>query len=104
MHGPGLTAYLVLGAILFGIGTAAVLSQRGAVMILMGAEIMLNAAVLTLVAFWRFVAPTVFDGQLFMIVMVTVGAVEMAGGLGLILLVYRQRGTQNVDALADLKR
>lgn len=101
--GPGLTAYLVVGALLFGIGVAGVLSQRGAIMVMMSAEIILNAAVLTVVAFWRFVAPGSFDGQVFVIVLVTVGAVELAAGLGLILLIYRQRGTQNVDRLAEMR-
>ena len=102
-RGPGLTAYLTLGALLFGIGVAGVLSQRGAIMVMMSAEIILNAAVLTIVAFWRFVAPSSFDGQVFVIVLVTVGAVELAAGLGLILLVYRQRGTQNIDRLAEMR-
>lgn len=102
-RGPGLTAYLTLGALLFGIGVAGVLSQRGAIMVMMSAEIILNAAVLTIVAFWRFVAPSSFDGQVFVIVLVTVGAVELAAGLGLILLVYRQRGTQNIDRLTEMR-
>lgn len=104
MSGPGLGAYLALGALLFGIGVAGVLSQRGAIMVVMSVEVMLNASVLTLVAFWRFVAPHSFDAQVFVIVLVTVGAVEMAAGLGLILLLYRQRATQNIDHLAELKR
>lgn len=103
MSGPGLEAYLVVGALLFGIGVAAVLSQRGAIMVMMGIEIMMNAAVLNLVAFWRFVASDSFDGQVFVILLVTVAAVELAAGLGLLLLIYRQRGTQNIDQLAEMK-
>ena len=103
MNGPGLEAYLVVGALLFGIGVAAVLSQRGAIMVMMGIEIMMNAAVLNLVAFWRFVAPDSFDGHVFVILLVTVAAVELAAGLGLLLLIYRQRGTQNIDHLAAMK-
>ena len=103
MSGPGLEAYLVVGALLFGIGVAAVLSQRGAIMVMMGIEIMMNAAVLNVVAFWRFAAPGTFDGQVFVILLVTVAAVELAGGLGLLLLIYRQRGTQNIDTLAEMK-
>lgn len=104
MSGPGLGAYLVLGALLFGIGVAGVLSQRGAIMVVMGVEVMLNATVLTVVAFWRFVTPHAFDAQVFVIVLVTVAAVEMAAGLGLILLIYRQRATQNIDRLTELRR
>ena len=101
--GPGLVAYLIVGALLFGIGVTGALSQRGALMVIMSVEIMLNAAVLNLGAFWRFIAPNAFDAQVFVIVLMTVAAVELAAGLGLILLIYRQRGTQNIDKLAELK-
>ncbi|GAC1342656.1 MAG: NADH-quinone oxidoreductase subunit NuoK [Ktedonobacteraceae bacterium] len=104
MSGPGLLPYLIVGAILFGIGVAGVLSQRSALMVLMSIEIILNAAILTLVAFWRFVKPGNFDAQVFAIIIVTIAAVEMAAGLGLFLLVFRQRGSTNVDALKDLKQ
>ncbi len=103
MMGPGLVSYLVVGALLFGIGVIGVLSQRSAVMVLMSVEIMLNAAILNLVAFWRFVRPDVFDGQVFVIVAVTIAAVEMAAGLGLMLLLFRQRGTANVDSAQELR-
>ena len=104
MSGPGLVPYLVVGALLFGIGVVGVLSQRSAIMVLMSVEIILNAALLNLVAFWRFVRPDVFDAQVFAIVMVTIGAVEMAAGLGLMLLVFRQRGSTNVDRTMELKQ
>ena len=103
MTGPGLVPYLVVGALLFGIGVAGVLSQRNGVMVLMSVEIMLNAAILNLVAFWRFVRPDNYDVQVFAIIAVTIGAVEMAAGLGLMLLTFRQRGTSNVDEVAELK-
>ena len=102
--GPGLLPFLIVGAILFGIGVAGVLSQRNALMVLMSIEILLNAAILTLVAFWRFVRPDQFDAQVFVIVIVTIAAVEMAAGLGLFLMVFRQRGYANVDAAQELKR
>lgn len=104
MAGPDLTAYLIVGAILFAIGVAGALSQRSAIMVLMGIEIILNAAILNLIAFWRFVRPDSYDGQVFAILVVTIGAVEMAGGLGLMLLVFRQRGTTNVDEATELER
>lgn len=102
--GPGLLPFLIVGAILFGIGIAGVLSQRNALMVLMSIEILLNAAILSLVAFWRFVRPDQFDAQVFVIVIVTIAAVEMAAGLGLFLLVFRQRGSANVDAARELKQ
>ena len=104
MSGPGLVPYLVLAAMLFGIGVATVLSQRSAIMVLMGVEIMLNAAILNFVAFWRFVNPAEFDAQVFVIIAVTIGAVEMAAGVGLMLLVFRQRGHPNVDKLVSMRR
>jgi NADH-quinone oxidoreductase subunit K/NAD(P)H-quinone oxidoreductase subunit 4L len=102
--GPGLLPYLILGAILFGVGVAGVLSQRNALMVLMSVEIILNAAILTLVAFWRFVRPDQFDAQVFVIIIVTIAAVEMAAGLGLVLMVFRQRGNANVDEAKELKQ
>jgi len=104
MSGPGLVPYLVVGALLFGVGVAGMLSQRNAMMMLMSAEIILNAALLNIMAFWRFVSPQELDGQIFALVTVTVGAIEMAGGLGLLLLVFRQRGKLMVDGLSELKR
>lgn len=81
-----------------------VLSQRNALMVLMSVEIILNAALLNLVAFWRFVGPAQFDAQVFAIVIVTIGAVELAAGLGLILLAFRQRGSTNVDQFTELNK
>jgi NADH:ubiquinone oxidoreductase subunit K len=104
MNGPGLVPYLIVGALLFGIGIAGVLSQRSALMVLMSIEIMLNASLLTLIAFWRFVKPVNFDVQVFAIIIFTIAAVEMAAGLGLFLLIFRQRGNTNVDELKDLKQ
>ena len=104
MSSPGLLPYLIVSALLFGIGVAGVLSQRGALMVLMSIEIILNAAILALIAFWRFVAPNNYDAQVFVIIIVTIAAVEMAAGLGLMLLVFRQRGSANVDAAKDLKQ
>ncbi len=104
MSGPGLEAYLIVGALLFGVGVAGVLSQRSTVMVLMSVEIILNAAILNLVAFWRFVGPDRFDAQVFVVVAVTIGAIEMAAGLGLMLLLFRQRhGHPNVDQITEMK-
>lgn len=98
-----LTAFLLVAAVLFAIGLYAVLAQRSAVMILMGVELLLNAVGLNLIAFWRFTAPGDYAGQIFAIVIVTIGAVEMAIGLGLLMLLYRQRQTVQVDAYAELR-
>ncbi|MEO8713527.1 MAG: NADH-quinone oxidoreductase subunit NuoK [Acetobacteraceae bacterium] len=98
-----LTAYLVVGALLFAIGVYTIIAQRGAVMILMGIEVILNAIGLNLVAFWRFVAPADYSAQIFTIFIITIGAVEMAVGLGIMMLLYRQRRSVQVDDYAELK-
>lgn len=98
-----LTAYLIVGAILFAIGVYTVIAQRAAVMILMGIEVLLNAIGLNIIAFWRFTAPTDYSAQIFAILIITIGAIEMTIGLALVMLLYRQRQTVEVDAYAELK-
>lgn len=98
-----LTAYLVVGAILFAIGVYTVLAQRSAVMILMGIEVLLNAIGLNLIAFWRFVRPDDYSGQLFTIIIITIGAVEMAIGLAIMMLLYRNRQDVQVDSYEELQ-
>ncbi len=97
-----LVAYLAVGAILFGIGVFGVLSQRGAVMILMSTEVILNAAMLNTVAFWRYRSPSDFAGQVFALIILTISAVEMAVGLAVMLMVFRHRNMQMVDKLTEL--
>jgi NADH-quinone oxidoreductase subunit K/NAD(P)H-quinone oxidoreductase subunit 4L len=98
-----LTAFLLVGVVLFAIGLYAILAQRTAVMILMGIEVLLNAIGLNLVAFWRFVAPGDYSAQIFTIIIVTLGAIEMSIGLGLMLLLYRRRQTVQVDKYQALR-
>lgn len=98
-----LTAFLLVAAVLFAIGLYAVLAQRSAVMVLMGVELLLNATGLNLVAFWRFTSPGDYSGQIFVIVIVTIGAIEMAIGLALMMLLYRHRRTVQVDDYAELR-
>lgn len=92
-----LVAYLIVAAVLFAVGAYAILAQRTAVMVLMGIEVVLNAIGLNIVAFWRHVAPLDYSGQIFLVAIVTVGAIEMAVGLGLMMLLYRRRQTVRVD-------
>ena len=98
-----LTAYLVVAAVLFAIGIYTVVAQRSAVMVLMGIELLLNAVGLNIVAFWRFVRPDDYSAQIFTILVITIGAVEMAIGLGIMMIIYRQRRAVQVDKFADLK-
>lgn len=99
-----LTAFLIVGALLFAIGVYTVIAQRSAVMVLMGIEVLLNAIGLNIVAFWRFTASADYSAQIFAILIVTIGAVEMAIGLALMMLLYRQRRSVQVDRYAEMKR
>lgn len=98
-----LAGYLVVSAVLFGIGVIGILSQRGAVMVLMSAEIILNAAMLNTIAFWRYRTPNDYAGQMLALLMLTVAAVEMSIGLAVMLMVYRRRSDQRVDKFTELR-
>ena len=99
-----LNAYLIISAVLFATGVYAVLAQRSAVMVLMGVELLLNAVGLNIVAFWRFVQPGDYSAQIFLIIIVTIGAVEMAVGLAIMMMLYRNSRTVQVDKYKELKR
>ena len=98
-----LSAFLVVGALLFAVVLYVVLAQRTAVMVLMGVETILNAAGLNVIAFWRYVQPTDYSGQIFAIILITIGAIEMAVGLGIMMLLYRRRQTVQVDKYDSLR-
>jgi NADH-quinone oxidoreductase subunit K len=94
-----LSWYLALSAVLFTIGVVGVIVQRNVISLFMCIELMLNAVNLTLVAFSRyFVNPT---GQLFVFVVMAVAAAEAAVGLAIIISLFRNRATLNIDE-ADL--
>jgi len=92
----GLTHYLILSAILFSIGLYGALAKRNAIVILMSIEIMLVAVSITMVAFSRFVVPTLLTGQVFVIFIMVVAAAETAVGLAIVMAIYRHRET--IDA------
>ena len=89
----GLEHYLILSAVLFSIGLYGALTKRNAIVILMSIEIMLNAVNIAMVAFSRFIVPTLLTGQIFAIFIMVVAAAEAAVGLAIILAIYRSRGT-----------
>lgn len=100
-----ITWYLVLAAFVFSSGLYAALGRRNAIAVLMGIELMLNAANINLVVFWRYSATPneLVDGQVFSIFVIAVAAAEVAVGLALIISVYRNRKTVNLDDLDILK-
>jgi NAD(P)H-quinone oxidoreductase subunit 4L len=85
----GLTHYLVLSAVIFGIGLYGALARRSAIIILMCIEIMLNAANIALVAFSRFVTPATLSGQTFAVFTIVVAAAEVTVGLAIMIAVFR---------------
>ena len=98
-----LTHYLVLSAALFGLGLYAVLARRNAVAMLMGIELMLNAANINLVAFNKYAAPGSMQGQIFALVVITLAACEAAVGLALVLAAYRHLETIHLDEINLMK-
>ena len=101
---PALTAYLLVSALLFSVGLAGALTRRNAIIVLLGIELMLNAANLNFIAFWRY-GPNLqaITGILFVLFSIAVAAAEAAVGLALIISVYRRFKTTSVDELHSLK-
>ena len=100
---PELIIALIVGAGLFGIGLYGALSQTNLVMILMGVEVILAAALVNLVAFWRYLHPDVAAGQMFVLIVMTVMALEMAVGFGIAITRFRLRGSVEVEEARELK-
>lgn len=98
-----LTHYLVISALLFAIGTYGVLTRRNAIAVLMGVELMLNAANLNFLAFWRFLHPGSMEPQVFVLVGLTVAAADAAVGLAVVLNIYRCFGNIEVGKIDTLK-
>ena len=92
---------LFLSATLFSIGVYGVLARRNAVLVLMSIELMLNAVNLNLVAFGA--ALHDLTGQVFALFVITVAAAEVGIGLAIVILIYRNRATINVDEVNLLK-
>lgn len=98
-----LSWYLIVAAALFCIGVYGVLARRNAVAILMALELVLNAVNVNLVAFWRYLTPTLIAGQTFAIIILAVAASEAAVGLALIISIYRRRSTVIAEEINLLK-
>jgi len=98
----GLMHYLVVGAALFSAGLVTVLARRNAVAILIGIELMLNAANLNLVAFDRY-GPGGVRGQVFALFVLVIAAAEAAVALAILLNVFDARDRIDVDAMTNLK-
>ena len=99
-----LQSCLAVSVLLFAIGLGGVLTRRNAIVVLMGVELMLNAANLNFVAFWRF-GPHAGDptGLLFVLFSIAIAAAESAVGLALVILLYRHYKTTNLDQARRLR-
>ena len=98
-----LHGYLLVAALLFAIGLAGALTRRNAIVVLIGIELMLNAANLNFIAFWRFGSQTAPVGIIFVLFSIGVAAAEAAVGLALIIAMYRQFKTTEVDEVNNMK-
>lgn len=98
-----LSHYLILGAILFGIGMFGALTRRNAIAILMAIELMLNAVNVNFIALSRHLPNSTLDGQIFAIFVLTVAAAEAAVGLAIVIGLYRNFDTVNVDEINLMK-
>ena len=98
-----LSQFLILGALLFSIGVYGLLSRRNAVTVLLAVELMLAAVNINLIAFEAFWNTAAAHGQIFAIFVITIAAAEVGIGLAIILLVFRNRASGNIDEL-DLMR
>ncbi|MBK6909862.1 MAG: NADH-quinone oxidoreductase subunit NuoK [bacterium] len=96
-----LAHYLLLAAVLFGIGTLGVLTRKNLIIILMSVELMLNSVNLSFIALARHAADQ--EAQVIVFFVLCVAAAEVAVGLAILISVWRKRGTMNIDALSALK-
>ncbi|WP_144934339.1 NADH-quinone oxidoreductase subunit NuoK [Paenibacillus sp. 32O-W] len=98
-----ISPYLTLGAILFCIGLYGALSKRNAIIILLSIELMLNGVNLNLVAFSKLGINPSLTGQVFSLFAITVAAAEAAIGVAILIMLYRNRGTSNVDEMNSMR-
>lgn len=107
LKNPDLSKFLVIGALLFIIGVAGVLSRRNIIVIFMSIELILNAANLNFIAFSRYLQDigsiNAITGQVFTVFIIVVAAAEAAIGLGIVIALYRNKETIWVDEIDLLK-
>lgn len=99
----GLSHYLVVSAILFGIGLTVIITRRNAIAVLMGIELLLNAAGLNFVAFGKFSSPDRIDGQVVTLFLIVIAAAEASLALAIVLNIFNRLNTVEVDEAKSLK-
>ena len=95
--------FLVLSAILFSLGIYGVLSNRSAILVLMSVELMLQAVTINFIAFAVYLAPETFTGLIFAIFVIVIAAAEVGLALAIVLRIFRNRGTSNIDEVNLMK-
>lgn len=98
-----LPVVLAVAAVLFGIGVYGAIGQTNTIMVIMGVELMLGATMLNVAGFLRYSHPDGSSGAFFVLIVMTLMAVEAAIGFGLVVSVFRNRRTAEIDDLTDLK-
>ncbi|MFD2368426.1 NADH-quinone oxidoreductase subunit NuoK [Brevibacillus sp. GCM10020057] len=99
-----ITSYLLVALILFCVGLYGALTKRNAVVVLLSIELMLNAVNINLVAFSKYGLHPAVTGQIFTLFSMTVAAAEVALGLAILIALYRNKATVNVDEMDQMKR
>lgn len=95
--------FLIISAVLFGIGIYGVLTKRHLIHVLLSVELILNAVLINLVAFSSFTTPDKITGQMFAVFVIVVAACEVGVGLAIILSVYRKKKTVDINNVNILK-
>jgi NADH-quinone oxidoreductase subunit K len=99
-----LALLLTLSSVMFALGLLAVLTRRNAILILVGIELMLNAANINFIAFWRYGPPDPeMAGPIFVLFSIAIAAAEAAVGLAIILMLFRLRRTTDLNHLDSLR-
>ena len=99
----GLTHYLAVSALVFGLGVIVIISRRNAIAVLMGIELLLNAASLNFVAFSKFVSPDPIDGQIVAVFVIVLAAAEAALALAIVLNIFNNLNTVDVPEARSLR-
>jgi NADH:ubiquinone oxidoreductase subunit K len=97
-----LEAYLSVAALLFAIGFGGIVSRRNAIVVLMGIELMLNAANLNFIAFWKYGTAANASGYIFVLFSIAIAAAESAVGLALVILIYRHFKTTDLQRINNM--
>ena len=103
MNELGMTPFLILAAFLFACGVVCISTKRNAIGVLMGVELVLNAANLNLVAFARFNPAFRLEGQIFALMVIVLAAAEAAVALAIFLNFYNNHATVDVDKADELR-